>query len=64
MSLGSRDQEAGESFPLVDSLEGCSIYQEPSGQLLVAIDQRPQEYWVTDTLPAAQSLCRRLQALR
>ena len=63
MSLGSRDQEAGESFPLVDSLEGCSIYQEPSGQLLVAIDQRPQEYWVTDTLPAAQALCRRLRAL-
>jgi hypothetical protein len=30
----------------------------------VAVDQRPQEYWVTDTLPAAHSLCRRLQALR
>lgn len=63
MSFGSGDREAGESFALVDSLEGCSIYQEPSGQLLVAVDQRPQEYWVTETLPAAHALCRRLRAL-
>jgi hypothetical protein len=64
MSLCSSDREVVESFALVDSLEGCSIYQEPSGQLLVAVDQRPQEYWVTDTLPAAHALCHRLQALR
>jgi hypothetical protein len=63
MSLGSSDREAGENFDLVDCQDGCSIYQEPSGQLLVAVDQRPQEYWLTDTLPAAQALCRRLRAL-
>lgn len=63
MSLGSSGREVGENFALVACVEGCSIYQEPSGQLLVAVEQRPQEYWVTETLPAAHALCRRLRAL-
>jgi len=63
MALGSSVHEAGENLALVACVEGCSIYQEPSGQLLVAVAQRPQEYWVTETLPLAHDLCRRLRAL-
>jgi len=43
MSLGSSGRKGGENFALVACVEGCPIYQEPSGQLLVAVAQRPQE---------------------
>jgi hypothetical protein len=64
MMSGCDDSEAGKDLVVIDSFYGCQIYQESSGQLLVAVDQRPQEFWVTDSLQGAHSLCRRLQAFR
>ena len=64
MAEGRDDSEVGDDLVVIDHFFGYMIYQEPTGQLLVAVDQRPQEFWVTDSLPGAHSLCRRLQALR
>jgi hypothetical protein len=51
------------ALAVIDRQEGCCIYQEANGQLLVVVDRRPEEFWVADSLPSAQGLCRRLQSL-
>ncbi|MCX5946371.1 MAG: hypothetical protein NTZ53_13960 [Cyanobacteria bacterium] len=64
MSSISDAGEALGALELMDHPEGCRIYREANGQLLVAVNQRPEEYWVAESLPVAHALCRRLQSLR
>jgi hypothetical protein len=51
------------ALAVIERQQGCCIYQEANGQLLVVVDRRPEEFWVADSLPSAQGLCRRLQSL-
>ncbi len=65
MAPGRETSEASADLVEIDHYFGCRIYQElSSGQVLVAREQRPGEFWVADGLPGAHALCRRLQALR
>ena len=63
MGTSANGSNALGTLAVIDRQEGCCIYQEANGQLLVVVDRRPEEFWVADSLPSAQGLCRRLQSL-
>jgi hypothetical protein len=63
MGISGDSCDALGALAVIDRQQGCCIYQEANGQLLVVVDRRPEEFWVADSLPNAQGLCRRLQSL-
>jgi len=63
MGISDVSRDALGGLAVIDRQQGCCIYQEANGQLLVVVDRRPEEFWVADSLPSAQGLCRRLQSL-
>jgi hypothetical protein len=63
MAVSGEECDALGALAVIDRQQGCCIYQEANGQLLVVVDRRPEEFWVADSLPSAQGLCRRLQSL-
>ena len=63
MGISDDSSDALGALAVIDRQQGCCIYQEANGLLLVAVDRRPEEFWVADSLPSAQGLCRRLQSL-